>query len=164
MGTANAGCCSWTGRTVNSVHGDLIHDEKGEHHTMIRARRVAGWRRSAAAGISILALAGCTLTTDAPHPHILGYISGDLQTTAAGTALADPLIVIIIDQYGNALSNVTVNWAVVSGGGMLSASGTPSDLNGVAQVTYTAGPTAGSATISATVAGVGTLTFTATIT
>jgi hypothetical protein len=117
-----------------------------------------------AVGISILALSGCSLTTDAPHPHILGYISGDLQTTTAGTALADPLTVIVIDQYGSALSNVTVNWAIVSGGGTLSAAATPSDLNGVAQVSYTAGPTAGSATISATVAGVGTLTFTATIT
>jgi adhesin/invasin len=131
---------------------------------MIRARAVVGWRRSVAVGISILALVGCTLTTDAPRPQILGYISGDLQTTAAGTALANPLTVIVIDQYGNALSNVTVNWVIVSGGGSLSAPATPSDLNGVAQVTYTAGPTAGSATISATVAGLGTLTFTATIT
>jgi adhesin/invasin len=117
-----------------------------------------------AVGISILALAGCTLTTDAARPSILGYISGDVQTAAAGTALAEPLTVIVIDQYGSALSNVTVSWAIVSGGGSLSAASTPSDLNGVAQVTYTAGPTAGSATITATVAGVGTLTFTATIT
>jgi uncharacterized protein (DUF2062 family) len=131
---------------------------------MIRARALVGWRRSVAVGISILALVGCTLTTDAPRPSTLAYISGDLQTAAAGTALANPLTVIIIDQYGSALSNVTVNWAIVSGGGTLSAASTPSDLNGVAQVTYTAGPTAGSATISATVAGVGTLTFTATIT
>ena len=131
---------------------------------MIRDRAVAGWRRSAAVGISILALAGCSLTTDAPRPHTLAYISGDLQTTTAGTGLADPLTVIVIDQYGSALSNVTVRWAIVSGGGTLSAAATLSDLNGVAQVSYTAGPTAGSATISATVDGVGTLTFTATIT
>ncbi len=117
-----------------------------------------------AAVISILALGGCRLTTDAPTPRTLGIISGDAQSATAGSALPEPLTVIVINQYGGPSTNVTVTWAIASGGGNLSAASTTTDANGVTSVTYTTGQTPGSATITATVAGIGTLTFTATIT
>jgi hypothetical protein len=130
---------------------------------MIRTRMAYGWRRNVAV-ISILALGGCRLTTDAPTPRTLGIISGDSQSATAGSALPEPLTVIVIDQYGSPSASVTVTWAITSGGGSLSAASTTTDANGVTSVTYTTGLTPGSATITATVAGIGTLTFLATIT
>ena len=131
---------------------------------MIRIRTTFGWRRSVAVVITTLALSGCRLTSDAPKPHLLGMISGDGQTAAAGTALPQPLIVIVIDQYGGVAANVTVTWAIASGGGSLSAASTTTDANGTTSVTYTTGPTTGTAKITATVVGIGTLTFTEMIT
>jgi len=131
---------------------------------MIRARSAFNLRKSVAAVISILALGGCRLTTDAPKPRTLGIISGDHQSAMTGSALPEPLTVIVINQYGGPSENVTVTWAIASGGGNLSAASTTTDANGVTSVTYTTGQTPGSATITATVAGIGTLTFAVTIT
>ncbi|MFL5639190.1 MAG: Ig-like domain-containing protein [Gemmatimonadaceae bacterium] len=121
-------------------------------------------RLKLAFGISVLLLAACTLTTDAPRPYILAITSPEPQTTMVGTPLPSPLGVGLVDQYGSAMSDVTVTWAITAGGGTLSATSTQTDGNGRASVTYTAGNTAGTATITATVAGLGTLTFTETIT
>jgi hypothetical protein len=113
-----------------------------------------------AALIGILALVGCSVTTAPPKPHILGIIGGDQQAAMpAGTDFPTPLTVIVIDQYGFASANVTVTWAVTSGGGSVSAASTQTDDNGTASVTFTAGPVAGSATIDATVTSIGTVTF-----
>jgi len=91
-------------------------------------------------------------------------VSGNQQTAAAGTQLTDPLSVVVIDQYNFVMANITVTWAITAGGGSLSALTTVTDENGVASVTYTAGPTPGPASITATVSSLGTLTFTETIT
>jgi hypothetical protein len=124
--------------------------------------------------VSVLVLSACKLSTDtdAPRPYILGMISGGGLTVAAGAELSEPLAVVVIDQYGVAMPNITVTWAITAGGGTLSASGgaigttlsTMTDENGGASVTYTAGPTPGFATITATVSSLGTLTFNETIT
>jgi hypothetical protein len=113
-----------------------------------------------AALVGMLALVGCSVSTAPPTPHVLGIIAGDAQTgTPAGTDVPAPLSVIVIDQYGFASPNVTVTWAVTSGGGSVSAASTQTDDNGTASVVFTAGPVAGSATINATVTSIGTVTF-----
>jgi len=74
------------------------------------------------------------------------------------------LSVVVIDQYGAAMPNVTVTWAITAGAGSLSATSTTTNANGTASVANTAGPAAGGATITAAVAGIGTVAFTETIT
>jgi len=44
-------------------------------------------------------------------------VSGDAQRGAVGTALGDPLVVRITDQFGNPVAGVSVTFAVGSGGG-----------------------------------------------
>jgi hypothetical protein len=129
---------------------------------LTEARHVRLLRLTTIAGI--LVVGACKLTSDAPSPRTLGIVAGDKQTTAAGTPLPSPLGVIVIDQYGFAVANVTVTWAITSGGGTLSAATTTTDASGLTSVSYTAGSTPGTATITATVVGIGTLAFTATIT
>jgi hypothetical protein len=127
--------------------------------------RIAGARLTrVAAAIAIVALAACKLSTDNPISLRLGALKGDNQSAAAGTVFADSLTAIVLDQYGFSTEGVAVAWAITSGGGSLSAATTTTDLNGITSVTYTGGLTPGRATITATVTGIGFLTFTETIT
>ncbi|MFL5564972.1 MAG: Ig-like domain-containing protein [Gemmatimonadaceae bacterium] len=121
-------------------------------------------RAKLAPAFCVLLIAACKLTSDPPRPYRMVITSPEPQTTAVGTALPAPLAVAVVDQYGVAMSDITVTWAITAGGGALSATSTQTDENGRASVTYTAGTTAGTATITATVSGLGTLTFTETIT
>jgi adhesin/invasin len=114
--------------------------------------------------IVFVALAGCKLSTDNPISLTLGALKGDNQSAAAGTVFPDSLSVIVLDQYGFSTEGVAVAWAITSGGGSLSADTTITDVNGISSVTYTAGLSPGHATITATVVGIGFLTFTETIT
>ena len=124
--------------------------------------------------VALLALSACTLSTDtdAPRPYILSMVSGNNLEVAAGAELSEALAVVVIDQYNFVMHDITVTWAITAGGGTLTASSgasgttlsTLTNENGVASVSYTAGPTAGDATITATVSGLGTLTFNETIT
>jgi len=129
-----------------------------------------GIRRAASRGaFTLFALMGLALgacdddVTDPSTPTTVTIVSGDQQTATAGAALAAPFVVNIDDQNGNPMSGVTVTWAITSGGGSLSATSSVSDSNGEAQVTYTAGPDAGTGTVTATVSGLTALTFTVTI-
>ena len=116
------------------------------------------------AAIVIVALAACKLSTDIPISLTLGALKGDNQTAAAGTVFPDSLSVIVLDQYGFSTEGTTIVWAITSGGGSLSATSTTTDTNGITSVAYTAGSSPGRATITATLAGVGFLTFSETIT
>jgi hypothetical protein len=131
---------------------------------IIRARIATARLKSLAAAVGIFALIACRLSSDAPRALRLGIVSGDAQTTAAGTVLPAPLSVSVIDLFGSVTEGVAVTWAIPSGGGSLSATSTTTDVDGATSVTYTAGPTPGPATITATVVGIGTVTFSETIT
>lgn len=103
-----------------------------------------------------------TATALAGPPTQRSKNAGDAQTAAAGSALPVPFAVLVQDQYGNPVESVTVDWTVTSGGGSLSAPSSKTNGSGVARVTLTLGPNAGSNDVSATVSGIaGGLVFTA---
>lgn len=103
--------------------------------------------------------AACQLPTNPSKPAVLRITSGDQQTAAVGTMFPNPLVASVYDQFGVAMTEVTIIWEITAGGGALSATTTKTDKNGSAAVTYTGGPTAGIATISVTLPGFGTITF-----
>ena len=111
-----------------------------------------------------LAWSGCDLSTAAPAPQTAAINGGNGQTGPINTAFPNPLAVIVVDQYGFAAENVQVTWAVRTGGGTLSAIDTRTNADGIASVVFTSGATAGISTISAAVAGIGTLFFSETAT
>ena len=121
--------------------------------------------RAVALAVVFASLGGCSLNTDvSQHPAGLFLYGGNSQSAAINTPLPNPLQVLVVNQFGEALENITVNWSIAAGGGSLSATITQSDVNGITEVTYTTGPTAGPATINAQVHGMPPLTFNATIT
>jgi hypothetical protein len=126
---------------------------------MLRASKHALALRVLSLLIGSAAIGGCTLATDVTVPGTLIKVGGDEQTAAANTALPTPLTVAVVNQFGQTLQNVTVNWSIASGGGSLSSNALLSDEGGLASVGYTTGPTAGQAVIKARVNGVPDLSF-----
>jgi len=103
-----------------------------------------------------------TATVRAGPAASLAIVSGNNQTATAGTMLPGPLVVKVLDQYGNAVSGATVNFAVTGGDGSLSAASTISGSNGQAQVMWTLGSVEGANTAQASVGAGATATFAAT--
>jgi len=114
-------------------------------------------------GVSPAVVFGATST--AREPAALTVVSGNNQTAAAGSALADALTVKVTDQYGNPVPGITVNFSVTAGAASLSSGTATTASDGKTQVNVTLGTAPGTVTISASVTGVSPAqTFTATAT
>lgn len=75
---------------------------------------------------------------------------GDLQTGVINTVLATPVSVKAVDQFGNGVPNVAVDWAVTSGtAGLLPVNGNTNAL-GISSSTVTIGGTVGPIVITGT--------------
>jgi len=89
-----------------------------------------------------------TATPDVPVGLVV--VTGDAQTAPAGSTLPGPMTVIALDQYGNAVPNVTVTFAD-DANGTLAATTVTTDANGTASDTITLGPAAGTDDITASI-------------
>ena len=89
--------------------------------------------------------------------------AGDNQTTAVNNAVPDVVCVIATDAANSPVAGVSVTWGGVTGGGTLTGATQVTDATGVATLgSWTLGPVAGTNTITATSAGLNSVTFTAT--
>jgi hypothetical protein len=70
----------------------------------------------------------------------LQKISGDGQSAPVNDDLPDPLVVRVVDQYGNGVSGVTVEWRTCDGIGDYNS---PTDIGGYASAFQSTGPTPG---------------------
>ena len=86
-------------------------------------------------------------------------VSGNNQTAAVSTQLANPIVVRVIDRNGNAVVNALVSWTTANGS--LSSASTLTGADGLTSVTWTLGPTAGPQLATATISSGQSVTFTA---
>jgi hypothetical protein len=93
-------------------------------------------------------------------PTSLTIVSGNNQTAPPNTQLPAALVVVVKDQYGNAVSGVTVSFSDGGAGGTLSSSTGTTTGTGKASVTYITPPTTGSVSITASVTGLTPVSFT----
>lgn len=104
-----------------------------------------------------------TAAADPGRPVSMTANSSVSQTAPAGTPIGDPPSVIIRDAVGNAVSGVSVTFAVASGGGAVIGSLAITNASGVASITlWTLGATAGANSVVATAPGLPAVTFNAT--
>ncbi len=78
--------------------------------------------------------------------HAMQYVSGRNQSAEVGTVLPAPLVVRVVDSYGNAVVGHNVTFSVVQGGGTLAGQNQRNVLtlsDGTARVVYTLGTEAG---------------------
>lgn len=93
---------------------------------------------------------GFTASVVAGTASQIAVSSGDNQTATVATALAQPIVVVVKDAFGNVKQGVTVNWAAGAGSGSTGAATSVTDASGLASTTWTIGTTAGSGNQSAT--------------
>lgn len=89
----------------------------------------------------------------------LRIVSGNNQSAAAGTALPNPLVVGVQDQYGNPVPRISVNFSDGWAGGILFPTSGVSNSSGQVSTTYTTPHTPGSISISGTSTGLTSVLF-----
>ena len=95
----------------------------------------------------------------------LAIVSGNQQSGSPGAELAAPLVVRLSQAaaaLGKGLGGVAVNWQVACGNGSLQSATTTTDANGESANRLTLGTTPGCNEVTAAVAGVGSVRFSAT--
>ncbi len=110
----------------------------------------------------ITLVSGCgSDSTSPPVPAGASAVGGADLIATVGTAVGT-LQLRVVDEAGSPLSGISVAWSVTSGGGSVSPASSTTDANGIAQTTWTLGPTAGAQTVTGTVSGLPAVTFNAT--
>jgi len=108
-------------------------------------------------GVAVLALVNACSDSNSTAPLVATTITASAatngQTGAAGTALAQPVGVLVVDQNGAPFANATVTWTVASGGGSVASPTSVTDATGTATVVYTLGTVAGVDSLEASIAG-----------
>jgi hypothetical protein len=74
------------------------------------------------------------------EPFSIEKVSGDNQTGQLGQALANPIKVLVKDEFGNPYSGAKVNFTA-NNGGSISQTQVTTDADGIASVTWTLGAT-----------------------
>jgi hypothetical protein len=80
-----------------------------------------------------------SITATVGGPSQLSLVSGDGQAGTVGTALPQPLAVLVRDTGGNPVSGVLITWSIVDGGGSLAPTTSLTDASGVATTAWTLG-------------------------
>lgn len=86
-------------------------------------------------------------------------VSGDNQTAIVNTAFPAPLVVRVTNAQGAPVPNVSVGFQVTAGSATLSAPSATTNAEGLASVSVTAGANPGAIVVTATLTGVGQVTF-----
>ncbi len=94
-------------------------------------------------------------------PGTFKSVTPQQQQGRAGTLLAEPFVIVVLDLNGVPLSGVTVTFNVTAGGGTLSITKATTDENGRAATTLTLGRQPGTNRVVATVSDLQPVTFTA---
>ncbi len=122
---------------------------------------VGQWTLGRTAGVNTLTITAGSLksivvsaTGTADVPASVAVRSGDGQSAPAGTAVPVVARVAVLDQYGNGVPGQTATFAVLAGGGVLSATTATSGADGtVAVPAWTLGRSAVPQQLTVTIAG-----------
>ena len=96
-----------------------------------------------------------------PRPHTVRKLSGDDPRGSAGGGTIRSLVVGVLDQYGNPFAGAVVTFRVTAGDGTLSATTVTTDAEGRAVTTLTLGSSPGRNTVTASVAELPAVIFSA---
>jgi adhesin/invasin len=130
---------------------------------------VGSWTLGTIAGTNTLTASGAGLTHVFNANGVAGPVTallataGDLQSAVVGTAVATSPAVRALDQFGNPVPGAAIAFAVIGGGGRVSG---PTQLTNAAGVAtaggWALGTVSGTNALTATLAGITSVTFSAT--
>ena len=108
-------------------------------------------------GMATLLIVGACSDSNSTAPLVATAITVSAvtngQTGVAGTVLAQPVGVLVVDQNGAPFANATVTWTVTAGGGSVASPTSVTDATGTATVAFTLGSTVGVDSLEASIAG-----------
>jgi len=135
---------------------DAVTGSDGRASVTATANTLVGSYVVTAQVAGVAGQASFALGNVAAAPASVNVVSGTPQSAIVGQAFAAPLLVHVVDAYGNAVAGANVAFAAPANGAsaLLQASTVATDSSGNAQVTATANATAGSYTVEANVDGV----------
>jgi adhesin/invasin len=148
-----------SGNATAQVAETVSTDANGQAEATWTLGPTAGEQR-ATATVAGVGSAIFTATAEAGAPATLTIVSGDGQEGSTGEQLPNPLVVIVEDDFGNAVPGATVNWQVTAGGAEFPSASSQTDASGNASTTVTL-RAPGPLVVSAGVSGVPTVTFAA---
>jgi Bacterial Ig-like domain (group 1) len=133
----------------------VLGTEPGEHQ--VEARLVSDLAEPPAALFEASAIPAA--------PDTIRALSALLQPGRRGETLERPLIVVVVDRFGNPVSGIEVTWEVTAGEGSTSVPTTPTGVDGTASVLWTLGGRIGVHKATASVPGItgSPVTFSATV-
>ena len=138
-------------------------DEIGSAATKWTLGPTAGTNRAQAI-VSGVGQAEFIATAAAGTASEIRKVSGDEQNGPAGTTLASPLVIQVLDDGDNPVGNVPVTWTVVSGGGSVAPGSAATGADGQTSTVWTLGPSLGTQRVQASAPGAGSVRFEATST
>ena len=139
----------------NVTGGSTVTDASG-------IATVGGWKLGTTPGAQTLiatasGLAGSPVTFNvtavAPVPSQLAGYAGNNQTARPGFKVPTAPAFIVTDTAGVPVPGVTVTYTVTAGGGSVSSPSSVTNTDGIATVEWTLGPTVGTNTLQASIAG-----------
>jgi len=141
-----------------------VTDSLGQASTMATLGSAVGSQTFTASVSGINSVSFTQTATGQPGvPATVSKASGDGQSAVAGTAVPIAPTALVVDALGSPVSGVTVQFAVASGGGSITGGTATTNGSGLASVgSWTLGSTPGANALTATVAGLTPVTFTAT--
>jgi len=104
-----------------------------------------------------------TVTATGNAPATIAIAGGNNQSAAVKSSLLSPLKVKVKDSAGNGVAGISVTFSDGGAGGTLSAGTVVTDSGGFASTNYTTGTHAGAVNITASVTGIPSATFKATV-
>ncbi len=96
------------------------------------------------------AVSACSDSTKPGAPAAVDAVSGSGVSVTVGAAIGVPLVARVLDDKGNPVPGVAVDWAVPTDDGTVNDSTTTTDNDGYASVAFI-GTSVGAATVTATV-------------
>jgi len=105
---------------------------------------------------SILDVTGLVQQPASIHP-----VSGEDQNGVVGTALAEPIVVRLLDRTGKPVAGASVSWTVKDGGGEISDNSGPTNSAGETSIAWVLGKAAGRNRLQAAIGEEDSHTFTA---
>ena len=157
--TTDANSCTIASSTSSTT---VTTDANGQAATRLTLGSESG-RNTVSATVEGLDPVTFTATAaEQAMPHRLTKVCGDDQEGTASEQLAESFVVSVSDEDGAVMVGVVVSFAVTTGEGTLSSTTATTNANGRAATWLTLGSESGTNTVSATVAGLESVTFTAT--
>jgi Bacterial Ig-like domain (group 2)/IPT/TIG domain len=140
-------------------------DADGHASTELTLGTAAGeYQVTVTLSVSAAGTAVFTATGLPDQPTAASAAGGDAQLQPASSTLPSPLVVRVVDQYGNGVPGEQVTFSVTAGGGSVNPTSATSDAMGDARTTWSLGATVGPQSVEAVVASLtgGPIAFSAT--